>query len=101
MQLVLHDGNAILDVIPQVYGIVISGTTIEWEAGRLREVSADYAVVDDSIDVSSVTLADIIASDVSANYVVESTEARMQRLAEESEMNSMAIMELAEMMLGV
>lgn len=101
MQLVLHDGNAILDVIPQVYGIVISGTTIEWQGGRLQEVAASFAVVDDSVDVSNVTLAEIIANDVSDTYKVESAEEKMQRLTEESEMNSMAIMELAEMMLGV
>jgi len=100
MQIVLHDDVKILDIIKDVGGIVISGKNIDWNEGRLGEVGAFFVIVDDTLIVELLSLDEIKLNDKSSDYKKESTEEIMQRLTEENEMNSLAIMELAEMMLG-
>jgi hypothetical protein len=106
LQIVLFQGKNVLNVIDNVVDIKIEGNSITWQDGAIRDVKVDYLIVDDDVEIGPVIDDEIIALDKKAQYIFEKVDevaelkAQLQGAREENEMNALAIMELAELVLG-
>ena len=104
MKLALYHNSKILQVFENVASPVVQGNTVSWETGSISD--GEFLLLDDSVEVADTVTEELVNWDQKENFVKEKppdTEELLSRLLEaekENEMNALAIMELAELLLG-
>ncbi|MDW0113757.1 hypothetical protein QT711_11215 [Sporosarcina saromensis] len=98
MIIVIYDDlRNIVSVIKNVSGPIVNGNDITWEDGSLTGVQLPFLLLDD-MEITEITN-EIIAMDRKSEFPFVDFKKENGVLKQENEMNSMAIMELAELII--
>ncbi|OLS39150.1 hypothetical protein [Bacillus sp. MRMR6] len=104
MKIVLYKDAQVISIVDEVYNPIVNGNNITWDDGSLTGIKTEFLLLDDLIIVSGEVTPEIIAQDKKLLFgkkdEVAGLKAQLQEAKEANEMNAMAIMELAEMLLG-
>jgi hypothetical protein len=97
MKLILYDDNfKVIDLVEGIKKPFVNGNNVTWEDGSLSGINLPFLLLEDEVTVETVTK-EILAFDKKNEYVKVDEIAQLQ---EENKMNAMAIMELAELLMG-
>jgi hypothetical protein len=103
MKLVLYHENRILGVFENIRSPSVQEKGVTWEGGSLSDASSFLLLDDDDVEVGSTFTDNLLLLDKKSEYVKTPNDdltARLDAAEKENEMNALAIMELAELVLG-
>jgi hypothetical protein len=90
MKLVLYHENRIIQVLEHIRAPSVDGSDIFWENGAVSDAS-HFVLLQDDVDISNGLTDEILSFDQRLNFI---------KPVSSDEMNALAIMELAELVLG-
>jgi hypothetical protein len=97
MKLALYKDNQVISVIEDVENPEVEGDCVTWANGKLIGIKIPFLLLNDETDINQEVTEELILLDRKTEfYKVD----KMVELEEGNEMNALAIMELAEMLLG-
>ena len=101
MKLVIYNEEKdVIDVTEYIEDPEISGNDIEWLGGSMTDVKLPFILLADDVEVGDKVTKELLVLDEKDEYTKIDLYEENRRLRAINNMNSMAIMELAQIVLG-